>query len=220
MNTVDFAILGVISISGIIGFAKGFVRELSSILAWILAGVATFWDIPFLRTFMQAHFETAFIANIVAIVLACVIAFTIVSFIGTVCAGFIRGTILSPIDRIFGALLSSGKCVLLLSCVEIATGFFVTREAVPDSIAQSTLIVWIYYVSDQLQKAMPEKVQTFIKDFANQKSIPDDNFADISNSDPEVENLGTLAPKTPDDLTSGAYTSDQRDRLNIVIQQN
>ncbi|MDR1907611.1 MAG: CvpA family protein [Holosporales bacterium] len=215
MNTVDFVILGVMLISVIIGFAKGFIRELSSILAWILAGIATFWDIPMLRTFMRAHFDTVFIADVAAVAFACIIAFTIVSFIGTICSGFVRGTFISPLDRFFGAALSGCKCVFLLSCIEIGTGFFVPRNALPDKIVQSSLIGIIYYVSDQLQKALPPKIQSLFKEFSNQKGVVEESVPNENN--PEVENLGKLEPKKPDDSSSGVYTDDQIDQLNRVI---
>jgi membrane protein required for colicin V production len=217
MNTVDLVIAGMMLLSLIIGFAKGFIRELSSILAWILAGVATFWDFPILRTFMRAHFDTELIADTLASVFVCIIAFTIVSFIGTICAGFIRGTVISPIDRTFGAILSAGKGAFVLGCIEIVSGIFVQRASMPDQVVQSSLMRFIYYISDGLQSAIPSGLRAFMNDFIAQKGATDENF-DNSSEDSDVKELGTLAPKTVNSAPGGKYTDDQRDQLNRVIQ--
>ncbi|MDR1208612.1 MAG: CvpA family protein [Holosporales bacterium] len=218
MNSVDLIIIVAMSISLIVGFSKGFIRELSSILAWVLAGIATFWDFPLLRTFMRSHFETSIVADIIASVFVCVIAFTIVSLIGTVCAGFIRGTIISPIDRAFGAILSMAKYALILGAVEVATSVFVPRTSMPDQVIQSSLIRVIYYISDCIQAALPCELQIFMREFSGPKSAQEETS--IIMDDAELKELATLEPKAVDGSAGGRYTSDQIDQLNRVISSS
>ncbi|MDR0630988.1 MAG: CvpA family protein [Holosporales bacterium] len=215
MNSVDLIIIGVMSIALIVGFSKGFIRELSSILAWVLAGIATFWDFPLLRTFMRAHFDTAFIADIIASVFVCVIAFTIVSFIGTVCAGFIRGTVISPVDRTFGAILGMAKYALVLGAIELVAHIFVPRASMPDQIIQSSFIRFIHYVSDCLQTALPNELQAFLHEFSGAKPVPDESAIIVDET--EVKELGTLEPKSVTGAVGGGYTSDQNDQLNRIL---
>src|SRR5262249_28735710 len=42
MNWFDFAVLGVLALSGLLAMARGFVKELLSLAGWIIAAIVTF----------------------------------------------------------------------------------------------------------------------------------------------------------------------------------
>jgi membrane protein required for colicin V production len=216
MNIVDAAILVVLLLVSIVGVAKGFIRELSSIIAWVLAGIASLWDIPMLQTFMRAHFDSAFVADIIAGVFVCVIAFTIVSLIGTICSGFIRGTVISPLDRFLGAVLCVAKWIFLISCLEISVNFFISRDEMHSEVKQSVLAKVIYDLSDWILSVLPNDLKQFLDELSYRKIIDITN--DATTTKETVKNLGTLSTKVIDNVADGVYTNEQKDQLNKVLE--
>lgn len=225
MNTVDFCVLSAIGITALIGIARGFIRELSSIMAWVLAGVATFWDVPFVNAFMRSHFESSFLADIITTVAVFLIAFIIVSLIGTVCASFIRGSMISPIDRLFGALLGSTKGIILISCLELISVCFVARNEMPSMIQQSVLIPYIYNLSDFVRSTLPDKARNFLDDLTYKNGSM--TLAQAQASRPvspakeggdKLKELSTLIPKNPAG-EEGSYTQTQQAHLNKILEK-
>lgn len=170
LNTLDLCLMGAMGITALIGLSRGFIRELSSIMAWILAGIATFWDIPILQALMKAHIASAFIADIVAALLVFVIAFAIVSLVGTICANFIRGTTVSPIDRLFGTLLGATKGFFLLSCTELVVNCFWPRQEMPEIVQKSFLMPPIVQLSDGIRSVLPREMQIFLNEFSGKNA--------------------------------------------------
>lgn len=170
LNTVDFALIGAMGVTALIGLSRGFIRELASILAWVLAGIVTFWDIPILQALMKAHISSAFVADVVAGLLVFVIAFAIVSLIGTLCANFVRGTTVSPVDRLFGTALGAAKGFFLLSCVELVAVSFVPRPEMPEGVQQSFLMPFVAEISDGVRSILPQEFQVFLSEVSSKST--------------------------------------------------
>lgn len=234
----DLIIGGILLVTLAVGVSRGFIREVTSVLAWILAGIATFWDIPLLRTFMASHFSSVLIADAMAAVVAFVIAFTIISLIGTVCASLVRGSFISPLDRGLGALAGILKGVVLLSGLEIVVSCFVPRTAMPEAVRSGYLMPIIYQVSDFIYAQLPASAKEHLGRLAKQnlslmasspasgsKTSTESNSSAQPEKKPEeptkpteaVKELGQLEPKA-EASPGGLYTEDQNERLNRVME--
>ncbi|MBV8615474.1 MAG: CvpA family protein, partial [Acetobacteraceae bacterium] len=54
MTWVDAVCIGVLVVSGLLAFARGFVREVLGIAAWVGAAVLAVWATPYLRPRFEA----------------------------------------------------------------------------------------------------------------------------------------------------------------------
>ncbi|MDR0632575.1 MAG: CvpA family protein [Holosporales bacterium] len=219
MNIVDVFLLGIVFVTLLIGFWRGFIREFSSIMAWILAGVATFWDIPILRTFIRSKIESALISDVITGVCVFIIAFVIISLIGTICAGFVRGTILSPIDRSLGGMLGGAKGAFLICSASIIAECFVLRSEMPELVAKSFVMnFYVYGMSDALYPFLPEPVREYLTKLRNNNFAPLEVVPKSNNgaSNEDVEVLGTLKPK----ISSEKWTKRQESRAHQEISQH
>ena len=59
MTWVDLAVFGFLSISGLLAFARGLVREVLGIGAWVGAFAAAFFALPVMRRFVRGWFSIA-----------------------------------------------------------------------------------------------------------------------------------------------------------------
>jgi membrane protein required for colicin V production len=64
MNWFDFTVIGVVALSGLLAMARGFVKELLSLLGWIIAAFVTFLALPHVREPVRNIVKSQTIADI------------------------------------------------------------------------------------------------------------------------------------------------------------
>ena len=66
MNALDLAILGVIALSAVFAFARGFVREALSIVAWVGAALITLYGFNYVYGSVVRFVTTPLLADLIA----------------------------------------------------------------------------------------------------------------------------------------------------------
>ena len=115
MNAVDLAVLAVIALSAVFAFARGFVREALSIVAWAGAALITLYGFNDTSAIVAHFVRTPLLADLVAGA-----GLFLVSLIGlTMLTGFVAGRVkssaLSPIDRTLGLVFGVVRGAILVS---------------------------------------------------------------------------------------------------------
>ncbi len=114
LTNFDYIIFGVLTISLLIGFVRGFVRELLGLVSWIAAG----WAMIYLTPILQEEFfkDTSAVGQVgigIGIAIIVLIVMTCVIFIIT---NKIRTSPLNMLDRFLGLLFGICRgCVLILA---------------------------------------------------------------------------------------------------------
>jgi membrane protein required for colicin V production len=123
----DGAVAGVILISAILAFSRGFVREAMAIVAWIAAGIVAFWfapdvvplisEIPYVGDFIGNSCELGILA---AFTVVFVVALVLVSFFTPVFASAVKHSPLGGLDAGLGFLFGVARGALLIVVALIA----------------------------------------------------------------------------------------------------
>ncbi len=118
---VDGIVLGLIAISAILAYARGFVREVMSIVGWVAAAAAGFAfagftaplvrEIPVLRDVIGTSCE---LSILVAFAIVFAIALVIVSLFTPLLSGWVQDSAIGPVDQGLGLLFGVGRGVLLV----------------------------------------------------------------------------------------------------------
>jgi membrane protein required for colicin V production len=127
MNSLDIIVLAVIGISGLFAFARGFVKEIFSIGAWVGAGLATLYAFPHVRPLARQLIASAAIADGVAGVVVFLVSVIALSILASAIAARVKGSALSALDRTLGLFFGLGRG-LLIACI----GWLAAAWALPE----------------------------------------------------------------------------------------
>ncbi|RLA20152.1 MAG: CvpA family protein [Gammaproteobacteria bacterium] len=122
MIWIDFAILGLIAISAIIGLFRGFVREAFSLLTWIVAvGVA----LHFSRDF-TVYFDSFISLPSARVAASFVVLFLVTlilgGFISYLIAELVDKTGLTGTDRLLGLLFGIARGMVVIAVLVVLAG--------------------------------------------------------------------------------------------------
>lgn len=122
LNGFDYVILGVIFFSAVIGLLRGFVREVLSLISWILAfwlaftyaSVAsvyfeTYLDAPTLR--IAAAFAVLFVGSLIVLTITSFLIYRLLSISG------VSGT-----DRMLGAVFGLARAAAIIAGFMLVAG--------------------------------------------------------------------------------------------------
>ena len=119
---VDGIVALILVISAILAFSRGFVREVMSILGWLIAGVAAFvfapqvkpivQEIPYLKDLIGNNCDFAILASFAAVFAGVLV---VVSIFTPLFSGLIANSALGPMDRGLGFLFGLARGVVLVA---------------------------------------------------------------------------------------------------------
>jgi membrane protein required for colicin V production len=116
----DYAILGVLVISGLLGLMRGFVREILSLIAWVVAVAMAVHFSDQVAVYLQHLIDAAPLRKAAAFCLILFVVLILGALLGSLVAGALSGAGLSGTDRIVGfifGLFRGGILVALLVLV-------------------------------------------------------------------------------------------------------
>src|SRR5690348_2527308 len=120
MNWLDIGVVAVIVLSAVFAFARGFVREALSIVAWVGAAVITLYGFNGADALLEPRVQNKLLSQVIAgfgLFIGSLIVLTIVT--GLI-ARFVRGSGLSPIDRTLGFIFGAARGVLVVCVAYLA----------------------------------------------------------------------------------------------------
>ncbi len=159
---IDGIVAGVIVISAILAYARGFVRETLAIGGWILAAFVAFIfapdvtplvrEIPYLGDFIGESCELGLMASFAAVF---AIALVVISLFTPVFASAVQRSAVGGVDAAFGFLFGVARGVLLVVVALIAYDRVAAQE--PVAIVSDSRSAQVFA---QLQDSIEAQVPT------------------------------------------------------------
>ena len=135
MNWLDLAVFGIVVLSAIFAFARGFAREALSIVAWAGAAYITFVFYNPAYAMIEARVHERLLAQIITLFGLFVGSLVVLTIITSLFARRIRFTALVPIDRTLGFIFGLARGAFL-----VCLAFLLLTVSVPQ---QSEWPTWI-----------------------------------------------------------------------------
>jgi len=156
MNWVDAVVIAVLVISALLAAARGFVREMLGVAAWVGAGYVTYRARPVVEPQVLQWIKEPDIA----IPLGSVIVFLVALIVFSVIAGFIarhvRRSAAGGLDRTLGLLFGIARGAALVVAAYIVAQLILPIERWPDPVLQSRSIRFAYHGARWVVSKIPE----------------------------------------------------------------
>jgi len=159
MNALDIAIIAVVALSAIFAFARGFVREALSIVAWAGAALITLYCFNQVYEVTLRFVTTPLLADLIAgagLFIASLIALTIVT--GLVSRA-VHMSSLSSIDRTLGLFFGLARGVVLVSLAYLVLDISVPPADRPGWIREAKSAPLLQEGADMLRRVLPAQFQ-------------------------------------------------------------
>ncbi|MEH6675934.1 CvpA family protein [Phenylobacterium sp.] len=132
--------LTLLAVSGGVGFFRGAVREMATVLALLVAAAAALWGLRFSGPLMRGMLEPVWAANVAAVLLVFVVIYIALRLIGGRIANRVQATnVLGFLDRVIGAGFGLVRSLVVLGAFHLALIAVAPPERIPQWIAGAAL---------------------------------------------------------------------------------
>jgi membrane protein required for colicin V production len=144
MNWVDLGIVAVVVLSAVIGWMRGFVREVLGVASWAIAAyIAVEWY-PTASPFVLTYIPNPDIANPVAFGAVFLAALIVLSVIASMIGRLARDSALSSVDGTLGIAFGVARGAVILFCAYIAAGMLLPADRWPPMVQDARTLPYIY----------------------------------------------------------------------------
>lgn len=155
LNWADYSIIGIIAVSVLISFSRGFVREMFSLFTWIVAFWIGFKFSTQFSDLLSSYIKTPSIRVIAAFIILFVVTLILGSMLNFLITQLIVKTGLSGTDRMLGTIFGIARGVLLVSVILLMASL--TAFAQDQWWRSSTLIPHFQWLIIWLKGFLPAK---------------------------------------------------------------
>jgi membrane protein required for colicin V production len=140
LTLFDIMALTLLAVSGGVGFFRGAVREMATVLALLVAAAAALWGLRFSGPLMRGVLEPVWAANVAAVLLVFVVIYIALRLIGGRIANRVQATnVLGFLDRVIGAGFGLVRSLVVLGAFHLALMAVAPPERIPQWIAGAAL---------------------------------------------------------------------------------
>jgi membrane protein required for colicin V production len=210
MNALDILVLGVIILSALFAFARGFVRECLSISNWLGATAAALYAGPLLRPLAEHFVPKGAFADAAAAGTAFIATLVVLTVVTGAISRRVQRSSLSALDRTLGLVFGLMRGALLVCIGFLALSFVLPPKGErPRWLAQSRTAPLFAAVTQDLVRLVPAPFRQRAAQFSPQEHLQ----RDFENA------LRAYAiPSVPQAAGAGPSSQDQQ-RLNQLFQQ-
>ncbi len=208
-NNIDLVLMGILLLSAIIAWFRGFVREVLSLMGWFLASAFALYALPFARP-IAAKYVTGGLVDIAAS-LGSYIAFLIFWwFVSFFIARNVRHSSLSGFDRFLGFIFGALRGGVLLTLVALLMNVVVPPEFKNDDLKKSRVFPIFENIATQVEPMIPQSIMNGIT--GKKEKTSDEKLDDL------VKSLS--APKTsqPEGQKKQGYDSKSLNEMDRLFE--
>lgn len=123
MTGFDFVVMAILAVSGLLGLLRGLLKEVLSLMAYVLAFVAAIWWGPTVYGWLEAYIDTAMLRMGVAYAAVFLVVLLGVGLVNMTLAALIRTTGLTPADHGLGAIFGLARGLLIVLVLVALGGY-------------------------------------------------------------------------------------------------
>lgn len=114
MTSFDYIVLAILGVSAFLGLLRGLVKEVLSLIAYIVAFMATIWWGPGVSVWITRFIDNGLLRTAIAYAAVFIIVLLLVGLVNITLGTLIRKTGLTPADHGLGALFGFSRGLLIV----------------------------------------------------------------------------------------------------------
>ena len=219
MNLLDIIVIGVILLSGLFAFARGFVKEALSVAAWVGAAFAALYGLPYAAPFAERLLPKGPVADAAAALALFLAALIVLSLATSAIAGRVKESSLSAVDRTLGLVFGLVRGLVLVCLLYVALSWALPagRQQQPGWIAEAKTLPLLANGAERLRALVPAAYRAKAEATAADTRRAAEQMNDAASA------MRALSTPRPPAATvrdhGGAYSPDDQRDLNRLIQQ-
>jgi len=164
LGNLDVIILIIVALSALLAFYRGLIKEVLSIIGWVILTVLMIYVLPLLTPLFKDYIESGLMAGVAASVTIFVVFFILWFIFTTYVCGKIRSLKkLNLLDRLLGLFFGIMRAALLVVLCYIAIGWIVPLDEQPEFLAKSKYYKLAGTFAEPIEKMIPQETLDMIK---------------------------------------------------------
>jgi membrane protein required for colicin V production len=183
ITLLDIILIGVMLISALLAMIRGFMREVLSIAAWVIAAIVTLYSYTKLLPFAKTYFNNDIIAAAVVVGGTFLSTLLIVSIITVRFSDMVLDSRIGALDRTLGFLFGLGRGLVIVVVAFLFFAWLVPDRSQPEWVRSAKSRVVLQGTGDWLMSLLPDDPEnTILKKF--KKNKPEDDQTDAESAQP------------------------------------
>lgn len=227
LTPLDAIVIAVILVSAILAMVRGFVREVLSVLSWLIAAGAAYAFYDDLLPVIQPYVESETVATVISAAAIFFVALIVASYITMKISDWVIDSRAGPVDRALGFIFGGVRGVLLLVIAVLFFNWLVPDRQQPPWVAEARSKPMLEEVGRTLIAALPEDIEATINEHLRREPADDEAPAETPPAADRPANQAAAPadpaqPAAPAGNAAGAetpgYDPAARDRLNQIFE--
>jgi membrane protein required for colicin V production len=187
ITLLDVLLLLVMLISGLLAMIRGFMREILSIAAWIIAALVTLYGFPRVLPLAKEYFSSTLVATGIAVAGLFLITLLVVSVITVRISDLVLDSRIGALDRTLGFLFGLGRGLIIVVVAFLFFAWLVPERSQPNWVRSAKSKVVLQSTGQWLESLLPEDpektiLQKFKRPKPDEQDQPDSNQRSELNS--------------------------------------
>lgn len=195
LTIVDFVVLGILLISGLIAAYRGFMKETLTVSAWFVAALAAVFVWPIAKPFARSLLQPEILADILALIGVFFLLLIPASFVSFRLTELVRGSHAGPLDRSLGFVFGIARGLLVVGLGYIVYSSLAPSTKQPDWVREARLLPVVKGTADVILSLGGKKKADKEKDVADEEPVQE------SEKPKNADRGATTAEKKPVDKT-------------------
>jgi membrane protein required for colicin V production len=159
---LDFLLLGVMMISGLLAMIRGFMREILSITAWATAAVVTVLLYNRLLPIAKANISSDMLAAAAVVGGTFLVTLLLVSIITVRISDMILDSRIGALDRTLGFLFGLARGLIIVVVAFLFFSWLVPANKQPDGVRNAKSRVVLENTGEWLQALLPQDMDNYL----------------------------------------------------------
>lgn len=193
LNNLDIIILVILGLSALIALSRGLIKEVLSIIGWVLGAAAVIYLLPVFTPITKEYISSGMIAGVVTAIFILILFMVIWIMLTGNIVSKIRSSKLGGLDRLLGLFFGIMRAFLLVILLYILINWMMPADRRPEIFKNSKYFNLAGEFATPIENLIPKETLDMIRkktDDMNRKLIPADKKEIKPEEEPAPETKG------------------------------